>query len=94
MAQTAYIDCINKQPRNNPYDRINSVGGKDNGGWKISLGDAINYIETGQWVFYTRPPVGHGRKVIVAVSSYGNKYLKTEADYDTPDNLLSLPECP
>ncbi|MFC7521402.1 DUF3892 domain-containing protein [Xanthomonas populi] len=22
------------------------------------------------------------------------KYLRTTADHDTPDNLLSLPECP
>lgn len=33
-------------------------------------------------------------KVIVAVSKYGNKYLKTEADGEEPNNLLSLPECP
>ncbi|MDP8217161.1 MAG: DUF3892 domain-containing protein [Candidatus Theseobacter exili] len=31
--------------------------------------------------------------VIVAVSKYGNKYLKTEADGEEPNNLLSLPEC-
>ena len=32
--------------------------------------------------------------VIVATSRYGNKYLKTEADGEEPNNLLSLPECP
>jgi hypothetical protein len=32
--------------------------------------------------------------VIVAVSRLGHKYLKTEADGEQPDNLLSLPECP
>lgn len=31
--------------------------------------------------------------VIVAVSRFGNKYLKTEADGEHPNNLLSLPEC-
>ncbi len=30
----------------------------------------------------------------VETSRYGNKYLKTEADGEQPDNLLSLPECP
>lgn len=25
---------------------------------------------------------------------HGNKYLKTEADGDAPNNLLNLPECP
>jgi hypothetical protein len=32
--------------------------------------------------------------VVVAVSRYGNKYIKTTADGEQPDNLLSLPECP
>ena len=31
--------------------------------------------------------------VIVAVSRYGNKYLKTVADGEQPNNLLSLYEC-
>ena len=31
---------------------------------------------------------------VVAVSRFGNKYIKTEADGDQPNNLLSLPECP
>jgi len=93
MAQTAYIDCINKQPRNDPYHRIINVGGRDGGGWKITTNRAITLINSGEWVFITRPVVGHGRKVIVA-SRLGHQYLRTEADYDTPDNLLSLPECP
>ncbi|WP_414322894.1 DUF3892 domain-containing protein [Xanthomonas campestris] len=32
--------------------------------------------------------------MIVATSRSGRKYLRTTADHDTPDNLLSLPECP
>jgi len=35
-------------------------------------------------------PVGN---IIVAVSKYGHKYLKTESDGEEPNNLLSLPEC-
>jgi Protein of unknown function (DUF3892) len=31
-------------------------------------------------------------EVIVALSRYGNKYLKTVADGDAPNNLLALPE--
>ncbi len=31
--------------------------------------------------------------VVVAVSRFGNKYLKTVADSDHPNNLLSLYEC-
>lgn len=94
MAQTAYIECINKQPRTDKYHAITHVGGRDGGGWKTPLAAAIGFIERGEWEFYTRPPVGHGQKVVVAISAAGNKYLRTVADYDTPDNLLSLPECP
>jgi hypothetical protein len=32
--------------------------------------------------------------VIEAVSPYGSKYLKPEADGEQPNNPLSLPECP
>jgi hypothetical protein len=32
--------------------------------------------------------------VIVAVSQWGNKYIKTTADGVHPNNLLALPECP
>ena len=35
----------------------------------------------------------HCRDVVVAVSRFGNKYLKTVADGDQPNNLLSLYEC-
>jgi hypothetical protein len=31
--------------------------------------------------------------VIVAISRYGHKYLKTVADGEQPNNLLSLYEC-
>jgi hypothetical protein len=35
-----------------------------------------------------------GRTVLLVVAIHlGRKYLKTEADGVTPDNLLALPEC-
>lgn len=92
MANSAQISCINKQPRNDPYTRITHVGGYTDKQWKITLDQAISFIERREWEFYTLVG-GHRRKVIVATRN-GRKYLKTEADYDTPDNLLSLPECP
>jgi Protein of unknown function (DUF3892) len=93
MTNTIEIKCINKQPRNDPYDRITHVGGFADKQWKITLNEAIAYIENGEWAFYTTSPQGHRRNVMVA-NRLGRKYLKTEADYDTPDNLLSLAECP
>lgn len=94
MANTAEIKCINKDDRYNPYERITHVGGFANKQWKLSLDDAIGKIERGEWAFFVSRPQGDTVWVEVAVSRHGNKYLKTEADGDEPNNLLSLPECP
>ena len=89
------IDCVNKQPRNDPYRQITHVGGvNSNGGrWRITQDNAIDRIETGRNSFYVERPSGDRVEVVVAVSRHGNKYIKTEADGDEPNNLLSLPEC-
>ena len=92
MASTAQIMCVNKNPREDRYHSITHVGGYTDKPWKITKESAIAFIETRAWEFYTLVN-GHRQKVIVA-SRNGRKYLKTEADQDTPDNLLSLPECP
>jgi hypothetical protein len=92
MAQSAQIKCINKNPREDRYQSITHVGGFTDRQWKITKEDAIDKIERGEWTFYTLVN-GHRRDVIVA-NRNGRKYLRTTADSDTPDNLLSLPECP
>jgi hypothetical protein len=96
MASSVRISCINKSDRYNPHERINSVGGQNADGtrWKLSQAEAIAGIEDGRWAFYVERPAGDRVQVIVAVSAFGNKYLKTTADGDQPNNLLSLPECP
>jgi hypothetical protein len=95
MATTYEVKCINKSDRFNPHERILSIGGVNpNGtGWKLSQQDAIQGIKVGKWAFYVDRG-GKTVKVIVAKSYYGHEYLKTEADGEQPNNLLSLPECP
>ncbi len=91
------ITCINKDDRHNPFERITHIGGRaggegTGGAWSITQQEAIRGIENGHWSFY----VNKDRRlvnVVVAMSQFGNKYLKTEADSQEPNNLLSLPEC-
>jgi hypothetical protein len=92
MPDRIQITCIKKNDRNSAYERIASVGGRHNNqNWKLSLFEAITAIEQGKYNFYTYVN-GHLRNVVIATRN-GVKYLKTEADSDRPDNLLSLPEC-
>jgi Protein of unknown function (DUF3892) len=96
VATSVRIECINKTDRQNPHERIRNVGGRNPDGkrWKLSQEEAIQGIEDGRWSFYVERPAGDRVAVVVAVSQYGHKYLKTVADGDQPNNLLSLPECP
>jgi hypothetical protein len=95
MAASHEVKCVNKSDRPNPHERITHIGGvgSNGAGWKITQEAAIAGIERGEWAFYVNRG-GRTVNVIVATSRYGHKYLKTVADGEQPDNLLSLPECP
>lgn len=88
------ILCINKNQRRDPREQISHIGGQraDGGIWKLSVGIAIEGLETGNWEFYV---VVDGREidVTVGVTERGKKYLCTEVDPEGLDYLHSLPEC-
>jgi hypothetical protein len=89
------IVCVQKNDRFNPHERIKAVGGKNTDGkrWLLSQDEAIEGIESRKWSFFVSA-AGRTVDVIVAVSRWGHKYLKTVPDGEQPDNLLSLAECP
>ena len=95
MTDSIEIKCINKSDRFNPHERIINIGGINPDGtrWKLSQADAIVDIDSGRWSFHVARGL-HVVRVVVAISRFGYRYLKTEADGEQPDNLLGLPECP
>ena len=94
MAARHRILCINKTDRSNRHEKISHIGGvnADNSRWRISQERAIEGIESGKWAFYVLVG-GVTAEVIVSRSAAGHKYIKTNRDSSTLDNLLSLPEC-
>ena len=88
------ILCIKKSDRLNPHERIISIGGRNTDGthWSLTQQDAVEGIVSGNLSFFVQRG-GRTVNVIVSVSRLGHKYIKTEADGEQPDNLLSLPEC-
>ncbi len=95
MAQYLRIRCVVKTDRTSARERIHSVGGAkpDGSHWIMTQDQAISYIQDGTYVFYIEKTGGLRLDVIVATSAHGN-YLKTVADGERPDKLLSLPLCP
>lgn len=82
------VTCINKIPRNNPYEGITHLGGS---GWKWTRQEVIQSIQNKTNTFYTL--VNGNRGDIGVVKGPNGPYLRTYADGAWNDNLLSLPEC-
>jgi hypothetical protein len=82
------VTCINKQPRDNPYEGITYLGGD---GWRWTRQQVINSINNGTNTFYTL--VGGKRANISVIKGPNGPYLRTHADGQWNDNLLALFEC-
>jgi hypothetical protein len=85
------VTCVNKNDRYDPAERITHIGNRA-ANWKITQQRAIELIEKNEARFYT---VRSNVKayLVVQVSRFNNKYLKTENDTTESNNLLELPEC-
>ena len=84
------ITCVHRTSHAEAHVRLQYVGGRD---WKLTQQAAIDGMEAGRWRFWV---IIDERAVwvVVAQTSSGAKYLKTEDDDEQPETLLTLPECP
>ena len=94
MAESHMVRCTTKRDG----QRVSHIGGTNSNGtaWKYTEEDAIKGIKTERWKFYVtvdRQGDSHGVWLQVA-SHQGREYLKTDADGEEPNTLLSLPDCP
>jgi hypothetical protein len=93
------ITCITKAggDHENPYVAISRFG------WvnllkpaekKFSTRDKMyEYVKNGNEAWVYDKSGNMKAKLICATSTKGTKYVKTEADFTTNDNLLKLEEC-
>lgn len=82
------VTCVNKQPRFNPHEGITHLGGN---GWRWTRQQVIDSIKAGTNTFYTLE--GGKRAEVGIVNGTNGPYLRTHADGQWNDNLLSLMEC-
>lgn len=88
------ITCINKEDRPNPWERIIKVWWVNSqwNAWRRKQEEVIKYINSWEYRFYVNVKWDKV-DVIVSKSRFWNEYIKTENDWDEPNNLLLLPEC-
>jgi len=94
IRQTLRVDCVVRTDRVSPHHRIRAIGGRSRDGqaWRLSEDAAIVAIEQERASFYVEWP--RGRRIdLVVGQGLGKTYLKTENDGESPETLLSLPDC-
>ncbi|ADI31076.1 DUF3892 domain-containing protein [Methylotenera versatilis] len=86
----AKITCINK-PLSGSHEHITHVGNPEVG-WIWTVADVVKSIDANQNTFYVLDP-STGKRANVGVIRPSNHapYLRTYADGNWSDNLLSLP---
>lgn len=94
MPSRLQVTFCSKVDRENPFESIIHIGGVHLGlSWQQTQPEAIKYIRNGVYSYFVRV-AGNEVDVVIAKSRFGNDYIKTEADGENPNNLLTLPPCP
>ena len=88
------VTCITKPHPQSPHEHISHLGSAS-GQWKWSREQVIASIDARTNTFYVLDPYNGKRSEVGVVRVPGKApYLRTHADGDWNNNLLSLPQCP
>lgn len=88
------VTCITKPHPQSPHEHITELG-NPMAGWKWSRDQVIASIDAKSNTFFVVDPRNGKRSNVGVVRSPGRAaYLRTHADGDWNDNLLSLNQCP
>jgi len=89
----AQVTCITKPTPSSPHEHITHLGNPA-AGWKWTREQVIASIDAGTNTFYVIDPYTKKRADVGVVRPSGrNPYVRTYADGDWNDNLLSLNQC-
>jgi hypothetical protein len=87
------VTCITKPHPQSPHEHITALG-NPSAGWKWSREDVIRSIDAGTNTFYVLDPYTGMRSDVGVVRTAGKApYVRTRADGDWNNNLLSLNQC-
>jgi hypothetical protein len=88
------VTCITKPHPQSPHEHIAELGNQK-AGWKWSRDQVIASIDAKTNTFFVVDPYTGKRSNVGVVRPAGRPaYLRTHADGDWNDNLLSLDHCP
>lgn len=93
MASRHRVSCV-KPDGNDLYSRIDGIGGVNGDGtrWYLDEDKAIAGMDSGKWEFFVS--VNNREVEVIVAERNGRRYLKTEADGYSENNLSKLPTCP
>jgi Protein of unknown function (DUF3892) len=87
------VTCITKPNPQSPHEHITHLGNPARG-WKWTREQVIQSIDANTNTFFVVDPVTDERSDVGVVRPAGRlPYLRTHADGDWNDNLLSLNQC-
>lgn len=90
------VTCITKPHPTSPHEHITHIGNPtSNPPWKWTREQVIESIDKGTNTFFVVDP-STGKRADIAVVREAGKvpFLRTHADGDWNNNLLSLRQCP